>query len=173
MSRAVWNGVEDLAVSGSLVFLHLRDELLLLDASDPAAPELMGRARSDGDWGTVWAEGARAYVVSGGILRILDFSSCVPARARFRRGDCNGDGEVNTSDPVCIFDWLFAGEGRSECTAATNANGDDAANITDATYLLNHLFSGGPAPVAPFPDCGPGTLPADTELGCANPSNCQ
>ena len=58
------------------------------------------------------------------------------------------------------------------CVGATNTNGDKAGNIADATYLLNHLFSGGRAPVDPFPDCGPGTLPADTELGCANPPDC-
>lgn len=57
-------------------------------------------------------------------------------------------------------------------TWSTNTNGDGAANITDATYLLNHLFAGSPPPVAPFPDCGPGTLPADAELGCANPPAC-
>ncbi len=39
--------------------------------------------------------------------------------------------------------------------------------------LLNFLFAGGPAPVAPFPDCGPLMLPAEEELGCANPPNCQ
>ncbi len=52
-------------------------------------------------------------------------------------------------------------------------NGDDATNVSDASYLLNHLFAGGPAPAQPFPDCGPGMLPADAELGCANPPNCQ
>ncbi len=59
------------------------------------------------------------------------------------------------------------------CVAATNTNGDDHANIADATYLLNYMFSGGPAPAAPFPDCGPGMLEADEQLGCANPPNCQ
>ncbi len=86
--------------------------------------------------------------------------------ASLRRGDCNGDGDVNLADAVCVLNWLFAGTGPPGCVAATNTNGDGAANITDATYLLNHLFSGGPAPVAPFPDCGPGELPADEELGC-------
>ena len=90
----------------------------------------------------------------------------------FRRGDCNGDGVVDLSDAVCVLNWLFAGDGRPGCVAATNANGDDTGNITDAAYLLNHLFAGGPAPVAPFLECGPGTLPADQELGCANPAGC-
>jgi PKD repeat protein len=91
----------------------------------------------------------------------------------FVRGDCNNDGAVNISDATCILNWLFAGEADPVCVATTNTNGDDAANITDATYLLNHLFGGGEAPVSPFPDCGPGMLPADAELGCANPPDCQ
>ncbi|MFB3111369.1 MAG: dockerin type I repeat-containing protein, partial [Gemmatimonadales bacterium] len=92
---------------------------------------------------------------------------------RFRRGDCNADGNVDIADAVCILNWLFAGRATPGCVAATNTNGDDAANITDATYLLNYLFAGGPAPVAPFPECGPGTE-ADTALGCQTiPQSCQ
>ena len=96
----------------------------------------------------------------------------IESRPSFLRGDCNGDGKVDIADAVCILDWLFAGGDALGCVAATNTNGDGAANIADTTYLLNHLFSGGPAPVDPFPDCGPGMLPADAELGCANPPNC-
>ncbi len=91
----------------------------------------------------------------------------------FLRGDCNDDGAVDISDAVCILNWLFVGDAAPGCIAATNTNGDDAANISDATYLLDHLFLGKAAPVAPFPDCGPGMVPADTTLGCANPPNCQ
>ncbi len=59
------------------------------------------------------------------------------------------------------------------CIAAVNTNGDDKVDIADPVSLLNFLFGGGPSVVAPFPDCGPGTLAADAELGCANPANCQ
>ena len=89
----------------------------------------------------------------------------------FARGDCNGDGEVNITDGVCILNWLFQGEATPGCVAATNTNGDEAANLSDATYLLNHLFSGGPDPVQPFPDCGISELEADEELGCV--TGCQ
>ena len=90
----------------------------------------------------------------------------------FLRGDCNDDGAVNISDATCVLNWLFAGGETPRCVAATNTNGDDAANISDATYLLNFLFGGGDGLAAPFPDCGPGMLPADAELGCANPPDC-
>ena len=89
------------------------------------------------------------------------------------RGDCNDDGEVNVSDAACALDWLFAGAAEPGCVAELNTNGDGNVDITDPVSLLNFLFAGGPAPVAPFPDCGPGTLPADEQHGCANPANCQ
>ena len=49
----------------------------------------------------------------------------------------------------------------------------NAVNITDPVSLLSFLFADGLAPVEPFPDCGPGMLPADAVLGCANPPDCQ
>ncbi len=81
--------------------------------------------------------------------------------------------EVNVTDASCALNWLFSGAATPGCLAAVNTNGDDEANITDAVYVLQYLFGGGPAPVDPYPDCGPGLLPADVELGCANPPNCQ
>ena len=109
------------------------------------------------------------------IIRIGGFPPPLPppaAEPRFRRGDCNGDGEVNLSDAACAVNWLFAGAPTPGCPAAVNTNGDDDVNITDPVSLLNFLFAGGSAPAAPFPDCGPGMLPADAALGCANPPNC-
>jgi predicted GH43/DUF377 family glycosyl hydrolase len=93
---------------------------------------------------------------------------------RFRRGDCNDDGNVDISDAVCILNWLFLGGETPGCVAVTNTNGDAGADLSDAVYLLGHLFLGGPAPVAPFPDCGSGLLLADEELGCgAAPAGCR
>ncbi len=92
---------------------------------------------------------------------------------KFKRGDCNDDGNVNLADAVCILNWLFSGGDAPGCVAATNTNSDDVANISDATSLLNFLFSGGPAPAQPYPDCGPSALPADKALSCENPRDCQ
>jgi len=39
-------------------------------------------------------------------------------------------------------------------------------DIADPVFLLNHLFLGGPKPVAPFPECGTSVFEADEELGC-------
>ena len=39
-------------------------------------------------------------------------------------------------------------------------------------YLLTHLFRGGPAPVAPYPGCGIGSLPEDEGTCETPPENC-
>ena len=54
-----------------------------------------------------------------------------------------------------------------------DVNGDCKRDISDAVYLLLFNFMGGPAPASPFPDCGPGELPTDVELGCeGSPEAC-
>ncbi len=80
---------------------------------------------------------------------------------------------VNVSDASCVLNWLFDGAAKPGCLAAVNTNADDKVDIADPVSLLNFLFGGGSAPAAPFPDCGPGMLPADAELGCTNPPDCQ
>ncbi len=92
-----------------------------------------------------------------------------PGVGPFLRGDCNADSEVNISDAICALDRLFAGGASPGCLAALNTNGDDKVDIADPVSLLTFLFSGGPPPVGPYPDCGPGSLPADEELGCETP----
>jgi hypothetical protein len=42
--------------------------------------------------------------------------------------------------------------------------------ITDAIYILNFLFLGGPAPLPPFPECG--IDPTVDGLGCASFAAC-
>ena len=112
-------------------------------------------------------------LVGPGKMGTFTFTLLTVPPVRFLRGDCNDDGNVNLADAVCILNWLFAGEATPGCIAALNTNGDDDVNITDAVSLLSFLFAGGPPPVDPFPDCGPGALAADEELGCENPPNCQ
>src|SRR2546422_465402 len=73
------------------------------------------------------------------------------------RGDANGDGRVNISDPIFINNWLFSGGTRPGCIEAADANDDGAVNSADSTYLYNFLFQGGSPPPAPFPSCAPTT----------------
>jgi hypothetical protein len=76
---------------------------------------------------------------------------------RFRRGDANGDGLLNVSDPVATLSYLFLGIVTGPhpfCEDASDANDDGALNITDPIHVLGHLFLGSPPPAAPYPEEG-------------------
>jgi 1,4-alpha-glucan branching enzyme len=92
----------------------------------------------------------------------------LPAQG-FLRGDCQGDGEASTADATAMLRWLFLREGALDCLAACDANGDAALDIADPLRLLFHVFLGGPAPPAPWPQCGEATAGV---LGCA-PRSCR
>jgi hypothetical protein len=83
---------------------------------------------------------------------------------QFIRGDPNLDRKVDVSDPVAVIFHLFLGVPVT-CEDAADSNDDEALNLTDAIYLFDQLFQGGPTPPAPFPLQG--VDPAGPELGCA------
>jgi len=88
-----------------------------------------------------------------------------PGIGPFARGDSNGDGTVNISDPSATLNWLFLGGGDPPCLAAADANQDGSVNISDPSYTLRWLFLGGadhPAPSA----CGRSTDAGDMAQGC-------
>jgi hypothetical protein len=69
-------------------------------------------------------------------------------------GDCNQDGQTDTSDAICHLFGLFRGDATSfPCGDATSEghlnlmdwNGDRLADISDAILMLTYLFLGGDA----------------------------
>jgi hypothetical protein len=85
----------------------------------------------------------------------------------FVRGDCNNNGRVVglVGDFLYILNWIFVGSVPDpRCAAACDSNADNSIEITDAIYLVNFMSGLGPAPSAPFPDCGP--TPISTTLTC-------
>ena len=74
---------------------------------------------------------------------------------RFRRGDANGDAEVNLSDGIFLLTFLFLGGPRPECRDASDVDDGGSLNLNDSIALFNYLFLGGPAPAQPGPsECG-------------------
>ena len=71
----------------------------------------------------------------------------------FTRGDCNGDGGIDISDPIELLGGVFGG-GTLLCFDSCDANDDGDVQLDDALYMLNHQFQQGSAPLAPFPNCG-------------------
>jgi hypothetical protein len=96
---------------------------------------------------------------------VLELHCGGEAAARFLRGDANGDGRVDISDPVATLLALFLGGPGLQCADAGDANDDGAIDVADAIFGLNALFTGGRPPPEPFPDCGED--PTADGLGCA------
>jgi len=93
--------------------------------------------------------GSGGWYIDDVSLCTFDSGSTAPP---FTRGNCNGDGSVNLSDAVFLFNYLFLGGDLPGCTRACDANGSGDLNLTDGIYLLDHLFRGGP-PLPPPNGC--------------------
>jgi len=55
---------------------------------------------------------------------------------------------------VFILRYVFAGGRTPSCLKSADTNDTGNIDLTDAIYLLNFLFLGGPAPELPFATCG-------------------
>jgi hypothetical protein len=97
-------------------------------------------------------------------LRII--AKPVEGAIPFRRGDANGDGEVNISDPVNILLWRFSSGDEPDCLDAADVNDDEKHDITDPIFLLLYLFQGERTPPEPGPEsCGTSPTPS---VGCGS-----
>jgi hypothetical protein len=66
---------------------------------------------------------------------------------RFKCGDANGDGMINSADVVYLINYLFvAGPTPIPRLEAGDVNCDGAVNSADVVYLINYLFVAGPPP---------------------------
>lgn len=86
----------------------------------------------------------------------------------FVRSDCNDDTQTDISDMVFLLIYLFQVGAIPHCLEACEANFDGTIDLADPLTIGNYLFSGGPPPPAPFPNCGSvtGTLDCDSFDGC-------
>ena len=72
------------------------------------------------------------------------------------------------ADPIRALEVLFH-SGSVPCIHALDANDDEIVNLADAIYSLGTLFTMGPPPPPPFPECGSDpqtTLPCESFPGC-------
>jgi putative glycosyl hydrolase/concanavalin A-like lectin/glucanase superfamily protein/putative Ig domain-containing protein len=107
----------------------------------------------------------------GGLPATLTVSyQTEPPGPVFVRGDSNADGEINISDCIKVFGYLFVGDSPPACLAAANANGDLTLDITDGIFILDYLFLGAREPPPPFPGCGRDPSP---EAACAEFPPCR
>jgi len=84
----------------------------------------------------------------------------LPDGTVFIRGDADGSGGLDITDPVFTLGYLFQGQGAPRCMDAADANDDGRIDISDPVATLQSLFlDGGPLPapgyergVDPTPD---------------------
>ena len=79
----------------------------------------------------------------------------------FIRGDVDGNGVTDGAvDTLFLLNWLFA-------------DGDEAALISDAVYLIFWAFAGGTQPPAPGPvQCGLDSSPTAPSCAMPLPASC-
>jgi len=70
--------------------------------------------------------------------------ACEPDDGRQVPSDFNQDSQVNISDAVSFFGFLFLGQDNPACYAGLDFNGDNSVNLSDGIGTLNYLFQGGP-----------------------------
>lgn len=89
---------------------------------------------------------------------------------RFMRGDCDGDGQINITDPIVSLKFLFLGGEAPLCLDTADANDDGAIDLTDPIVTLMHLFSGGSVPSYQFGYCSVDITP--DEISCEDYTAC-
>jgi len=88
----------------------------------------------------------------------------------FRRGDCDGNSQYEVTDAVLTLLVLFVDlDLEIPCERACDSNDDESLDVSDATYLLSAMFTGGDLPPAPYPDCASDPTIGAPPLDCAEP----
>jgi hypothetical protein len=75
-----------------------------------------------------------------------DLSDNVSILLNIRRGDCSGDGVINSTDVVYLINYLFIDGPAPVPLEVGDVNCDGVVNSADVVYLINYLFIHGPAP---------------------------
>jgi DNA-binding beta-propeller fold protein YncE len=98
-------------------------------------------------------------------------------RTEFHRGDPDQSGEVDLTDAVVVFRFLFLGGTAPSCLESADSNNDAAVDLSDGIHVLNYLFLGGEPPALPGPvsePCGTDPDPPGSpgDLGCESYGRC-
>jgi hypothetical protein len=152
------DGLPDVSAASSIgrsvtVFLNRGDQGFAQPVEYVFGFSLLGHRLADLD-----LDGALDLLAyKGNIAAVLAGELLPQADQRFIRGDADGDGLIEISDPILILGRLFLGAPPVSCEDAADANDDGELNLTDPIAILDRLFLGG----APLPPPGPEACGAD------------
>ena len=101
------------------------------------------------------------------VVGIFSMAGSAGGTELFYRGDADLNGDVDLSDAVYLFNYLFLGGSAPGCEDGADATDDGVLDLTDGIFILNFLFLGGNElpPPSPFTTC-PGPDPTEDGLGC-------
>jgi hypothetical protein len=122
-----------------------------IDFPAPEAPGVEGRR----EWEVTLL--VRQVAVRGApALESMPETRTVTIARDFLRGDVNGDGRLDVSDPTWLLRLLFLeSDVTLPCRKAADFDNNEMLDIADAQLELMFLFLGGSAPPAPGPStCG-------------------
>ncbi|MGE3166677.1 MAG: hypothetical protein AB7O52_17380 [Planctomycetota bacterium] len=132
-----------------------------VDSTPMQEPRIAFAACRHGDW--VYVSGGNPANGGPSFSPTVE-RSWILVPADFIRGDCNGDGVIDVSDPVALLGLLFLGD-EPACRDGCDANDDGGLDIADVTLSLNLVFGGVASPLPPFPDCGADSNPDPLSCG--------
>lgn len=138
----------------------LWSETAVLNASDGAGGDSFGTSVSvRGDLAMVGAPTHDDGGLGTGAAYVFGVSPS-GCDSFFVRGDCNGDGVFDISDPITLLvDLFIGGDQPLGCRDACDSNDDGALNIGDPIGALFALFGTPPVPLPPPAVCGPDPTP--------------
>ena len=127
-------------------YMHSSNDIVGVSLNSPE--ELEGNARL----------GAAAMAALAGPLDGVE-------DAGFRRGDANGDGQIDISDAVFTLRFLFSAGVTPGCLEALDSSDDGEVNVSDAVDVLLELFRERGHIAPPVGTCAADSTPDD--LPCA------
>ena len=128
-------------------------------------------ANDQRQWVAAWTSNTTLGATIGSDFDILTVTSFAESGTEFIRGDCNGDGNVDITDPIVNLTFQFIG-GEVLCRKACDFDDSSAVDITDANLNLSFQLLGTAPPEPPGLTCGPDPTP-DDGLHCNNGGSCQ
>ena len=85
----------------------------------------------------------------------------------FLRGDLDVSGALGIGDVIDLMEYAFIDGPVPACLRAADFDGDGVVSaVADSVASLAYQYVGGPAPPAPFPDCGVGLSLIPCETSC-------